>query len=178
MVRQLVAALLLIIPMSIQAEQKNIRFKTVPDFLHNEWKIVLGPSNKGAIEPAKGSLIVGTYMAMFSKKESNYSGDYTSLEISEAIQYNIEHEESSSGYATIFQLNSKKGDVALYPGSDFWQVCIRFDSTTPYAMYLAIPQNRMETLKQNGRYESSFKIYKNLLEKRYRRAVQHRELCA
>ena len=178
MIRLLITAVLLIVPISTQAEQKNIHFKTVPDFLHNEWKIVLGQNNKGAIEPAKGSLIIGPYMVMFSKKESNYSGDYTKLEISEAIQYNIEHEESRSGYATIFQLNSKKGDVVLYPRSDFWEVCIRSDNTNPYAMYLAIPPNRMETLRRNGLYESSLQIYRNLLEKRYRKAAQHRELCA
>jgi hypothetical protein len=176
--RLLMTVLLLLIPISIQAEQKNIHFKTVPDFLHNEWKIVFGPNNKGAIEPSKGSLLTGPNMVMFSKKESNYSGDYTKLEIGEAIQYNIEHEESPSGYATIFQLNSKKGDVVLYPGSDFWEVCIRIDNAAPYAMYLAIPSNRMETLKRNGLYESSLQIYRNLLEKRYRKAAQHRELCA
>lgn len=170
--------LALIIVVSAEAEQNNINYRAVPEFIQNNWKIVLSINPKGQVEAATGSLIIGNSLVMISSKESNLSGDYSKLEISRADQYNFVEKESDTGYITVFQLSSKKGDVVLYPVGDFWRVCIRFENAGPYSMYSAILLGDQVGLKQSELYDSFLEIEKKLLQKTYNKSAHKRELCA
>lgn len=173
-----VALLALMFVVSAEAEQNNIRYRAVPEFIQNNWKIVLSINPNGEVEAATGSLIIGSSLVMISDKESDLSGDYSKLEINKATQYNFAEKVSDTGYITIFQLNSKKGDVVLYPDRDFWRVCIRFENTGPYSMYSAILLGDQMGLKQGGLYDSFLEIQKKLLQKAYNKSAHKRELCA
>ena len=167
--KSLALVLLIFAAPSLAGEQKNIVFSTVPDFLKSQWTIVLGPSPKGGISAATGSVLTGNSIVMFTNKESaKVVGDYSSLEIVKVIQYNLRDKQSESGYNTFSHLVAKDGDTILYPGANFWHICLRFGNEGPYVVYAAIRPDHMRALKESGLYDRFLEIQKSALQAAYR----------
>lgn len=155
-------------PCAVTREQRNVTFGNIPEFLRSEWTIVLGKNHKSEIDSANGSLILGNAIAMFSSKEKALViDDYLSFQVAQVVQYNLSSKHSDTGYITFFHLTGKEGDVLLFPGVDFWDICIRSGHTGPYAVYTAIQQDQMQTLKDTGRYERYLADSKKLLQANY-----------
>jgi hypothetical protein len=159
-------AFMLLAPLVGISQQRNIVYPGVPDFVRNEWTIVLGPSSLGGIKPATGNFITGNESAAFSEKQdARVVGDYTWLDIVRTIQYNFV--QADGGYNTLFKLESDDGDVILEPGSPFWRISIRYSESGPYATYVGVQPHQLAEQKELSGYAESIERQRTFLERRY-----------
>lgn len=166
---QVVALCLLIVaPQSIGAQQSNITFTNIPDFLRLKWEIVLGADQKGEIVNTRGSMLTGNAIMMLSNKpDPKVVGDYTAMEVDTVTQYNSRSAAASAGYRTLFQLMAKTGDAILYPGSHFWTLSVRYGRSGPYTSYVAILTGHEEQLRDAGLWEQELESQRKILKANY-----------
>lgn len=151
------------------AQQRNIVYMGVPDFLKHDWELVAGPDSTGRISATTGHVMTGNQIIMISPmSHPRVAGDFSELTVDTVLQLNLRGgDRSNGGYLTVFDLKSSKGEALLYPATDFWTISIRFSPERRYVSYIGLLMDHRQSLESLGMLEAQIEVHRKLLEREY-----------
>ena len=151
------------------AQQKNVAFTNVPDFLRLSWNIMLGADSRGDIVSRKGHIVTGNAIFMFSTNPTpKVAGDYSEmLDVDAVVQYNLPSETASSGYLTLFHLRAKSADVIIRPGHSWWTISVRHGTSGPYVSYVVLLAGHEAGLREAGTFDRELETQRRILRDNY-----------